>query len=104
MDDLPIELPITDLRAFCQRWRIVELSLFGSVLREDFGSDSDVDFLVTFGEGSHWSLLDLVAMEEELAELLGRSVDIVTRASIERSANHRRRGAILSAARKLDVA
>ena len=52
---------------FCRRWKIVELSPFGSVLREDFHSGSDVDMLMTFAPDAEWSLLDHVRMEEELS-------------------------------------
>ena len=76
-----------ELAAFCQRWQIIELSLFGSALREDFRADSDIDLLATFAPEAGWSLLDLIAMEKELAALLGREVDVLTRPSVERSDN-----------------
>ena len=62
---------------FCQRWKITEFGLFGSVLRDDFRADSDVDVLVTFDPDAQWSLFDLVQMQEELGEMLGRNVDLV---------------------------
>ncbi|MBP1775997.1 MAG: putative nucleotidyltransferase [candidate division NC10 bacterium] len=62
---------------FCTRWRIREFSLFGSVLREDFRPDSDVDVLVTFHPDARWSLFDFVDMQEELKALFGRDVDLV---------------------------
>jgi predicted nucleotidyltransferase len=86
------------IASFCQRWRIAELALFGSVLRDDFRADSDVDVLVTFDDGAKWSLFDHMAMEEELSGLLGREVDLVSRRAIERSKNWIRKEAILSAA------
>jgi len=61
---------------FCQRWKITELSLFGSVLRDDFRPDSDVDVLVTFAADARWSLFDLVDVQEELTGILGRQVDL----------------------------
>src|SRR5689334_18514927 len=64
---------------FCQRWKITELALFGSVLREDFRKDSDVDVLVSFAPDADWSLFDEVEMEEELREIVGRKVDLVSR-------------------------
>jgi hypothetical protein len=79
------------LADFCQRWQITELAFFGSVLRDDFGPDSDVDMLVTFAPSTEWSLLDHVRMQEELAALLGREVDLVSRQAIERSENWIRR-------------
>ncbi|MCK6630055.1 MAG: nucleotidyltransferase domain-containing protein [Anaerolineae bacterium] len=62
---------------FCQRWHIRELALFGSVLRDDFNPDSDVDILATFTPEADWSLFDHVRMEEELSHLLNRPVDLL---------------------------
>lgn len=99
--ELPIieQLPIAALRTFCARWRISELSLFGSALRADFGPESDIDLLVSFEPEAGWSLLDHSRMQQELAELLGRSVDLVSRRAVERSANTVRRRSILDTAR-----
>lgn len=69
--------------------------MFGSVLREDFGPDSDVDVLVAFSMEAKHSLFDLVRKEDELRAILGRRVDLVTRRSVERSANEWRRQSIL---------
>ena len=88
----------TRLAEFCSRWRIVELALFGSVLRTDFRDDSDIDVLVTFAENVHWSLLDHAAMEEELSDLLKRKVDLSSRRAVERSTNWIRRQEILGTA------
>src|SRR5437867_1652265 len=93
---IPIDRKI--VADFCRRWKIVELSLFGSVLRDDFRPDSDVDVLVAFDPTADWTLLDHARMEEELSTLLGRKVDMVTRPAIERSSNWIRRRAILSSA------
>ena len=89
---------------FCRRWLITELSLFGSVLREDFGPDSDVDVLVTFAPDARWGLFDLVRMQEQLKELFGREVDLVSRRGVESSRNYLRRKAILSSAKIVQVA
>lgn len=62
---------------FCRKWKVRRLSLFGSVLREDFGPDSDVDVLVSFEPDSTWDLLGLVDMRDELVTLFGREVDLV---------------------------
>lgn len=67
-----IEAPSEKLAGFCRKWKITELSLFGSVLREDFRSDSDIDVLVTFAPEARWSLLDLPRMQEERFSLPGR--------------------------------
>jgi predicted nucleotidyltransferase len=92
---LPIEIPAQPLADFCRRWGVQELALFGSVLREDFRPDSDVDVLVTFAPGSSWSLFDVARMEDELKSLLGRDVDLVERRAVERSENYIRRKRIL---------
>jgi len=83
---------------YCQRWKITKMELFGSVLRDDFRSDSDVDVLVTFAPDSHWTLFDLVDMEDELTKIMGRKVDIVERHAVEHSRNYIRRKAILGTA------
>ncbi|MBI1373953.1 MAG: nucleotidyltransferase [Phycisphaera sp.] len=90
------DLPMDEIVAFCQRWKITELSLFGSILREDFGPDSDVDVLVTFANDADWSLWDLVPMQDELSRIMGRSVDLVERRAVEQSRNYVRRHHILS--------
>lgn len=89
------DLPREAIEAFCRKWMIVKLELFGSVLREDFRPDSDIDFLVTFDPKSRWSLFDLVSMEIELSAIVGRKVDLVCREGIEQSRNWIRRKAIL---------
>lgn len=86
------------LEVFCRRWKIRNLSLFGSVLREDFNDTSDVDVMVSFQPDADWSLLDHVVMREELMGLFGRNVDLVTRRGVERSRNILRREAILGSA------
>ena len=95
-----VRLPIDRLGVadFCRRWQIREFSLFGSVLRDDFGPASDVDVLVSFAPGAAWSLLDHTRMESELSTLIGRRVDLVTRAAIERSNNWLRRREIFDTA------
>ena len=62
---------------FCRKWRIAEFALFGSVLRDDFRPDSDVDVLVSFHPDAPWSLFDFVDMQEELKVLFGRDVNLV---------------------------
>ena len=68
------------LTAFCQKWKIVELSLFGSVLRDDFGPSSDVDVLIVFEPDATWDYFDWPDMQDELGAMLGgRKVDLVER-------------------------
>jgi predicted nucleotidyltransferase len=92
------EVPKDRIADFCRRWKITEFALFGSVLRDDFQPDSDVDVLVNFAEDARWSLFDLVSMQEELSVIFGRKVDLVSRRGIEHSRNPIRREAILSSA------
>lgn len=99
-----IEFPDEQIGEFCRRWKIVELAAFGSVLRDDFRPDSDVDLMVSFAPEAQWSLFDHMQMEEELTTLLGRKVDLVSRRGLERSRNWVRRRSILESARPLYAA
>lgn len=72
-----IEVPQEQIEAFCRKWKIREFALFGSVLRDDFRPDSDVDVLVEFGSEAQHSLFDRMEMVEELEALFGRDVDLV---------------------------
>ncbi|MCB9357519.1 MAG: nucleotidyltransferase domain-containing protein [Calditrichaeota bacterium] len=99
-----IELDQEKIKAFCSKWQIVELSLFGSVLTDDFRPDSDVDVMVTFAAGARWKLWDVDEAERELAEMIGRPVDLVERVSVEKSRNYIRRNHILDHARRIYVA
>lgn len=96
-----IDVPKEEIDKFCSRWNIAELSVFGSVLRDDFGPDSDIDLVIDFEPKAKRSLLILVRMERELGEILGRRVDIIVRASIENSRNHLRRREILGTMEKI---
>ena len=98
------DLPIQEIGEFCRKWDIVELALFGSVLREDFRPDSDIDVLVTFARGARWQLADLMRLEDELGAILGRRVDLVERDAVERSENYIRRRHILRSAEPIYVA
>lgn len=89
---------------FCARWKVREFALFGSVLREDFRPDSDVDVMVTFDPSVEQGLFEFVKMQKELSQLLGREVDLVSRRGVESSANHLRRSAILSSVEVLHAA
>ena len=91
-----ITIPQNKLASFCKKHSITKLSLFGSVLRDDFGPDSDIDVLVEFEANAKHSLLDMVDMTAELEKILGRKVDILTRKAVEQSRNYIRRKAILS--------
>lgn len=88
-----LQIPNDKIKDFCRRWKVSELALFGSALREDFGPDSDVDVLISFTQDAHWSLFDWVDMIEELKTIFGREVDLVGKKAIR---NPFRRHAILS--------
>ena len=90
-----IPIPEKKIKGFCKRWKVTEFALFGSVLRPDFRPDSDVDILVSFAPDAHWTLFDLVTMQDELEEIFGREVDLVEREAIEQSPNYFRRKSIL---------
>jgi len=77
-----IEISEEQLAGLCQRWKVQELSLFGSVLREDFHAASDIDVLVVFQPQAPWSLWDLIDMRAELQQILGRPVDLVEKDTI----------------------
>ncbi len=104
MKQFAILLPQKALIDFCQQWKIKEFFLFGSVLREDFRPDSDIDVMVNFEEDAPWGLLELVRMQRELQALFNREVDLVTKKSIEQSDNWIRRQEILSTAQAVYVA
>lgn len=77
-----IDIPMESIKAFCAKWKIIELSLFGSVLRDDFRPDSDIDVLLSFDDNSSWSLYDFVDMKDELMSIFGREVDLVEKEAI----------------------
>lgn len=93
------QLPVKEIDKFCKKWSIKELSLFGSILRDDFDEDSDVDFLVLFSQDAVWDLFDLEDMQEELRLIVGRKVELVTKRGIENSLNKSRKETILSTAK-----
>ena len=93
-----IDIQFDKIAAFCRNWQITRLALFGSVLRDDFGPDSDIDVLVKFDEMAHPTLFDMSRMEAELEAILGRKVDLVSQRGVEGSRNHIRRKAILESA------
>jgi predicted nucleotidyltransferase len=88
-----IHIDLEKIAAFCRKWKITEFAVFGSVLREDFRPDSDVDVLVSFEQNAGWSLLDIVEMKDELKPVLGREVDLVEKGAVR---NPFRRHAIMT--------
>ena len=103
MSRAKIEVPVAAVRAFCEKWGVREFSLFGSVLRDDFRPDSDVDVLVEFEEG-HEPGLDIESMEKDLRAIFGRDVDLVRRESVERNRNYVIRKHILRSVEPVYVA
>ena len=97
MDKLKLKVPDKQLTEFCRKYRIQKLAFFGSVLREDFKSTSDVDVLVEFEKG-YTPGLAFFAMPEELKKILGRDVDLLTFQGVNTSRNPIRRKAILDSA------
>lgn len=86
------------LAEFCRRWKVIRLEIFGSALRDDFGPSSDVDFLYTFAEDARWGW-EFMNAWDELEQLVGRKVDLVSRKAVERSRNPLRQREILSTAK-----
>jgi predicted nucleotidyltransferase len=101
MNNLVTTIPTDEIAKFCRRWKIRELALFGSALRDDFGPESDLDILVTFATDADWGMLDHVQMQQELQALLQRNVDFISKRALERSRNWLRRQEILNTAQVL---
>ncbi len=98
-----ISLPMEQIAAFCRRWRIREMALFGSVLRDDFGPDSDVDFMVTYHDDAKPGWPAVLDMEEQLAAVVGRRVEVAERYRVEAGENYIRRRHILNTAETIYV-
>ena len=98
LNEILLKVSKEKISEFCRKWEVKELALFGSVLTEKFREDSDIDILVAFKEDVDHSLFDLVHMQDELKQIFGREVDLVSRRGIESSRNYLRKEAILSTA------
>ena len=96
-----VEISEQGIAEFCRKWRITEFALFGSVLRPDFRPDSDIDVLITFGRDAPWSLWDMDDLSDELRQLLGREVDVVSKRALK---NPFRRHEILTTRRVIYAA
>jgi uncharacterized protein len=99
-----IEIPYDKIAEFCHKWKVSEFALFGSVLRDDFRSDSDIDVLVRFAPDARRGLFVLVDMQDELEGIFGRKAHLATLGSIEASHNPLRRRSILDSARVIHAA
>jgi predicted nucleotidyltransferase len=98
VEKVNIKIPRAKIAKFCKHWNVSELAIFGSALRSDFRSDSDVDLLVSFAPEAEVSLFDMVNMQDELEKIFGRDVDLVSKRGLENSRNYLRRKAILESA------
>lgn len=103
-NEIPIDIPYEKIAKFCHKWKVSEFSFFGSVLRDDFRPDSDIDVLITFCEEAKYTLFDLIHMENELTNIFGRKVDLVEKKSVEQSENYIRRKHILNSQKVVYVA
>lgn len=94
-----MEIPIERIAELCDRWQITEFALFGSVLRDDFRPNSDINVLVSFAPTARRGLTETLQIRDELGALFSRPVDLLVKATIERSDNWLRRQNILNTAR-----
>jgi uncharacterized protein len=99
-----IDLHLVEIQKTCKRWKIKELALFGSVLRDDFRSDSDIDLLVTFEPDAKRGLTETFQIQDEFQAIFGRKVDLIVKSAIERSDNWLRKKNILESAQNIYVA
>jgi len=90
MSKLKFPLPRERIASFCQRWRVTELAIFGSALRDDFNELSDIDVLVTFDDSAEITLLDFAQMQIELEQVFNRPVDVIEKAALRNP--YRRKG------------
>lgn len=100
MSKIKIEIPLKEIETFCKKWKVSEFALFGSVLREDFDfKESDLDIILEYNNDAKWTLFHVVRMRDELKEIFGREVDLVSKRAIERSLNPFRKKEILESAK-----
>src|SRR5687768_13820575 len=104
MKNVKIKIPKAKIAEFCKRWNVSEFAIFGSALRGDFRPDSDLDVLVSFKPQAHVTLFDMVRMQDELKDIFGRDVDLISKRGVENGRNYLRRKAILESAQVIHVA
>lgn len=97
-----IALPHKQIVEFCQKWKVEEFYLFGSVLRDDFRVNSDVDVMVQFAADARWGF-EIVEIKQELEKIFKRKVDLLTKKSVEQSDNWIRKQEILGTAKLMYV-
>jgi predicted nucleotidyltransferase len=98
MGKFKIKIPEDRIKEFCKKYEIDEFYLFGSVLTDEFHPDSDVDILASFNESAQHTLFDLTRMKDELEQILGYEVDLVSKRGLESSRNLIRKNSILESA------
>ena len=91
-----IELDSPAVLEFCRKWRVTELTAFGSIVRDDFGPNSDIDFIIEWEKDAPWDLCDYMDQVEELQRHFGRKVDLLSRFALEHDANWLFRKYVLS--------
>ncbi len=89
---------------FCRRWKIKRLAVFGSAATGELRLASDIDLLVTFSQDADWTMFDHFTMEEELSDLFGRDVDLISLRAVEENPNPISRREILNSARQIYAA
>ncbi len=99
-----IDLPLAEIQSTCKHWKIKELALFGSVLRDDFCSDSDIDLLFTFEPDAKRGLTETLKIQDEFQTIFGCKVNLIVKSAIERSDNWLRKKNILESAQNIYVA
>ncbi len=99
-----LNLPMDQIQDFCHRWQVIEFALFGSVLREDFRPDSDIDILIDFAPNAKRGLTETLQMCDELEAIFDRKVDLIVKTAIERSENWLRRKNILESSQTIYAA
>ena len=104
MQTFNVNVSMETVARFCEKWDVRELCLFGSSVRGELRSDSDVDILVSFAPQANHSLFDLVTMQEELQDIFCRPVDLVEKEAVEKSENYIRRKSILNSRKILYAA
>lgn len=93
----------SEIKEFCQKWKIKELAVFGSITRDDFNSESDIDLLITFFDHANIGFWKLDDLQTELETKVNRSVDIISKKAVEKSHNPIRRYNILANAQIIYV-
>jgi predicted nucleotidyltransferase len=104
MTAMDLGVPQERIEQFCRRWKISRLAVFGSAVEGKLRSDSDIDLLVTFWPDADWTMFDHFSMEDELTQLFGREVDLVSVRALEENPNPAYRREILGSARQIYAA